>query len=274
MARVDRYLTPARPRISETGSLSPDSTLGRTIYNAPGYLTGGTVLQDVSTAYEIARIRSSYHTSGFYRGATDPNGQIFLNSATLGLGLAPRAGGLLNAGSRSIGTISGPAELRPILRDNARFLRDHGITDRGLRRQIIEAGFRSDLLDPIATEATFARFGNLFPETVARGKQFRGRLGNIQTRVVTLNQGALLERAGFRVNFEHHVRLTDGSSRFIDIFATRPGTNLPIAIQLVRTNPSGRIIRTDELLAAQQIEQGLSLPAGTVRTVNTNPLGQ
>jgi hypothetical protein len=250
--------------------------IGSVIYDAPGYLAGGTVFDDVSTAYERARILSSYHTSGYARGATDPRGQIFLNGLTVGLSAAPRAGSLLRSASLidNVPTPVGPANLRPVLADNVRFLRDNGITDRGLRRQIIEAGFRSDLLDPVATRTSFRQFEKLFPETVARGKQFRGRFGNIQTRVVTLNQGALLERAGFDVFFEHHVRLSNGNSRFIDIFAERPGANLPVAVQLVRTNPSGRIIRADELLAVQQIELGLSLPAGTVRTVNTNPSGQ
>ena len=72
---------------------------------------------------------------------------------------------------------------------NARFLKDSGISDPALRRQIIGAGFRSDLLGT-NTPITNARFDKLFAQTAAQGKSFKGRLGNIDTRVATINKAA------------------------------------------------------------------------------------
>ena len=131
-----------------------------------------------------------------------------------------------------------------------------------------DLGFRNDLLGP-DTPITNARFNKLFVQTVEQGKAFSGRLGNIDTRVATVNKAAEFERSGLIPRFEYPVNV-DGGKRFVDLVGldsrTRQPTNF---VQFVKENNSGIIIRSDEIIAAQQIERSLNLSPGTVQLFNT-----
>ena len=64
------------------------------------------------------------------------------------------------------------------------------------------------------------------PQTVAAGKSFSGRLGNLDTRVATINQAAELERAGLDVAFEFPVFVGNKATRFVDLVALNPAVGL------------------------------------------------
>jgi hypothetical protein len=113
------------------------------------------------------------------------------------------------------------------LRKLVQFLRQEGVTDPGVRRSMIEAGVEA----PIGSDTpiTLARFRKLFPETIARGKEFTGRLGDIETRVATLNEAAAMERAGFQPRFEFPVRGA-GRTVFADLACFDRTTRQPARI--------------------------------------------
>jgi hypothetical protein len=151
------------------------------------------------------------------------------------------------------------------------FLAARGISDPALRQKLIDAGLRTELLDPDATPTTLARFNKLFVETVEEGKSFGGRLGNIDTRVATINKAAELERAGYQPRFEYPVDVGAGERRYVDLVGVN-GSGQPVEFyQFVKENKAGVIIRSDELTAAQEIEKALKLPPGTVQLRNTKP---
>ena len=229
-----------------------------------GPVLGGFVLRSqIANSIRDARAISNGQETPFLRGRTNLDTQIVLNIGTAGLAFTK--GSLLARGAGAIDETAGL--LSSVSSADVRFLRDSGITDRALRRQIIESGFRSSILD--GAPITANRFNTLFPDTFQAGKSFSGRLGNIDTRVSTLFNAATLERAGLTPRFEFQVPLGNGRSRFVDLVGlqNRQPTTL---IQLVKESPTGRIIRAaDEFRAAQEIENALSLPAGTVRFINT-----
>jgi len=136
------------------------------------------------------------------------------------------------------------------LRQTAQFLSRSGITDTSLRRQIVAI--------------TSARFNKLFVETFEEGKGFSGRLGNVDTRVATITRASDIERRGLRPRFEFKVDVSAVSS------AVDKNTQQPVSfIQFVKNDSFGTIARRDELVAAREIEQSLSLPSGTVQLINT-----
>jgi hypothetical protein len=152
---------------------------------------------------------------------------------------------------------------------NAKFLQKAGVTNPVLRRQIIEAGFDSSLLGP-DTRITMARFNKLFVQTVEEGKAFSGRLGNIDTRVATINHAAVLERSGLLPRFEYPVFVANGEKRYVDLVGLSSETMQPtVLMQFVKENRTGVVIRPDELVAARQIEKTLNLNPGTVKLINT-----
>jgi hypothetical protein len=169
------------------------------------------------------------------------------------------------------GSLVAPSSTRQVA-VNARFLYESGITDPALYRHIIESGFRSDLLGP-DTPITNARFNKLFTQTFEDGKAFKGRLGNIDTRVATINKAAELERSGLIPRFERGVNIGGGEKRYIDLVGLDPQTRQPVEyIQFVKESRAGTVIRTDKITAAQQIERSLNLSPGTVQLSNTNRL--
>src|SRR6202034_3622797 len=124
--------------------------------------------------------------------------------------------------------------------------------------------------DPETTPATLARFDKLFPQASDDGSAFSGRLGNIDTRVATINQAAQLELAGLDPAFEYQVPLGNGSNRYLDLVGLDSETQQPVQyFQFVKQDANGVLLRPDETLAAQQIEDALKLPSGTVQLVNT-----
>jgi hypothetical protein len=168
------------------------------------------------------------------------------------------------------GTAAAVAEGAPVtevaassgrLREVVRFLRKEGVDDIAVRRQIIVVG----ILEPITSETPVAlqRFRRLFPEPMSEGKQLLGRLGDVETRVMTVRETITVERAGFRPEFE--VRFTSpstGSSAWADLVAIDTTTRQPArVIQFVRAIPhkGGQMLVFDlrEMAAAQIIEDAL-----------------
>jgi len=149
------------------------------------------------------------------------------------------------------------------------FLIAQGISDPEVRKQIINAGLDVSSLNPSLTPAAFARFQKIIVDKFKRGRSIgRGRLGNIDTRVATINKTAELEASGFGVVFEFEVEINkSGNKRFIDIVQIDPRTKKPIkGFQLVKANRKGIIKRSDELDAARQIEFASGIPIEFINT--------
>jgi hypothetical protein len=150
------------------------------------------------------------------------------------------------------------------------FLTSRGVTDPVLQQRILDAGLDTSLLDPDVTPATLARFDKLFPDTINASKNFSGRLGNIDTRVATINQAAKLEQAGLIPRFEFPVDVGGGQTRFVDLAGIdSTGQQATQYFQFVKMDAAGNVIRADELIAQTQIEKALNLPPGTVQLINT-----
>jgi len=150
------------------------------------------------------------------------------------------------------------------------FLISRGITDSALRQEIIDSGLRTELLNPELTPQTLARFDRLFVDTVNDGKSFSGRLGNIDTRVATINKTAELEATGAIPRFEFPVDVGGGKMRYVDLVGLDATTLRPTQyFQFVKADSFGTVIRPDELVAATQIENALQLPSKSVKLINT-----
>lgn len=148
--------------------------------------------------------------------------------------------------------------------------RQHPSEDPALQQKILDAGLDTSLLSPDTTPATLARFDKLFVQTVDEGKAFSGRLGNIDTRVATINQAARLEQAGLDPAFEVGVDVGGGKTRYVDLVGTGPqGQQATQYFQFVTKDAAGNVIRPDELVAARPLEKALKLPSGTVQLVDT-----
>ena len=121
------------------------------------------------------------------------------------------------------------------LRQIVEFLKMEQVNKKALRREIIEAGFDAPI-DP-STPIALARFRKLFPETLKRGKKFEGRLGDIFTRVETIEQTLRLERAGYLVEYEYRVSNSLGTA-YADVVGIDHVTGQPVElIQLMRPLP-------------------------------------
>ena len=145
-----------------------------------------------------------------------------------------------------------------VLRTTVRFLRSEGLNV-VMRRRMIEAGFSGS----IGTDApvTLDRFRHLFPETVQAGKAFRGKLGNIPTRVATIMEARSMERVGLTPSFEYWT-----GKNAIDLVGLDRTTGEPMspAIQFVKWKRLWR----DEIPSAFQITHDTGLP---LRFVVTGP---
>jgi YD repeat-containing protein len=151
------------------------------------------------------------------------------------------------------------------------FLSARGVDDVATRQSILDGGLRFDLLDADVTPTTLARFDKLFPQTIAEGKSFSGRLGNMDTRIATVNKAAELEIGGVTPAFEYPVAVGNGHKRFVDLVGLSQQTQKPTTfIQFVKQDNYGNVIRPDELIATKQIENALKLKQGTVKMVNTS----
>ena len=140
---------------------------------------------------------------------------------------------------------------RVVQRSADEILQNRGVSDAGLRSQILETGFDPRILDNIS-DSTLERFDKLFQGTLDAGKQFKGRLGNIKTRVATIEQAAHLESKGFDVAFEF-AQDVGGRNRFVDLAAFRKdGGGLDSFYQLVNDPlPAREISAMYDLIRAQ-----------------------
>jgi len=148
------------------------------------------------------------------------------------------------------------------------FLIVQGISDPEVREQIITAGLDVSSLDPSLTPRALERFQTLIADKLKAGKTItRGRLGNIDTRVATINKTAEIERSGFGVLFEFPVVINKaGNKRFIDIVQTDFDTGKPIVgFQLMKAK-KGKVIREDEEIAIEQIRKAVDF---SVEFINT-----
>lgn len=140
------------------------------------------------------------------------------------------------------------------LRDTVRFLREKGVTDPGVRRQMLEAGFESTV--GTDTPASLARFDKLFARPLRTGRGYTGRLGNIETRVTTLDTAVEMERAGLQPRFEYRA-----GARFADVVGIDPATGRPArAVQVVKALEQTGGINPREIPAKLDIQSELKLP--------------
>ena len=242
----------------------------------------GVLRPQMQSMYELSKNSDSFlerMAANMTLGAMAQNsGLVELGSptSTLDVMLAafaakPTVSGVYGETKLSFKTLDGAVIGRSGLQVSADdFLLSRGIASPALRQQLIDSGLRTDLLLPDVTPTTLGRFDKLFPQTVAEGKAFSGRLGNVDTRIATINEAAALENAGMLPRFEYPVDVGNGSKRYVDLVGLDPNTMQPTHfVQFVKRDASGVVIRPDELVAAKQIEAALKLNPGTVRLVNT-----
>ena len=150
----------------------------------------------------------------------------------------------------------------------------HGITSAFSNKQefvekLVGAGFDPKILT-IKTPATNIRFEQIIIDTFKDGKQFLGRLGNIDTRVATLTKASEFEKLNLLPQFEYPVNLLDGRKRYVDLVIGTLDDKIDEYIQFVKTNNLGKIIRGDEFQAAEDIEKALRLNNGKVQLLPSN----
>ncbi|MBN2259821.1 MAG: hypothetical protein JW702_04725, partial [Clostridiales bacterium] len=148
------------------------------------------------------------------------------------------------------------------IRDTSRFLKERGITDKTVRRNIIEAGFDT----PISSnfDRTAQRFDKLFVRPFKRNKGYRGRLGNLETRVSTIDKSLDIEMRGLIPRFE--VR---ANNRYLDIVATDPLTRDPLELyQVIKRNRLTNAINPREIPAQQEIEEFFDMPVHFITSGN------
>lgn len=109
-----------------------------------------------------------------------------------------------------------------------------------------------------------ARAHKLFIDPVSKGKRFVGRLGNLDTRVSTINEAMAIERSGLIPRFEFKV-----GNRYADIVGLDRARHPARVLQLVKQVRPG-IYSPRELPAASAIQRSLGIDVefivtGTVR---------
>ncbi len=196
-----------------------------------------------TTGSTLGRLESLRHSGAIgpspLRGAPVIQGELRLSALSKG-NLSIEAPGL--------STPQQPAII--ILRQTARFLKDEGI-GLSLRREMIEAGF-TGAVSEVETPLTYVRFDRLFRGTEASGKGFRGRLGNVATRVDTIMEARAMELSNLRPIFEYP---TPGGN-FIDLVGVDPLTRQPVqAVQFVKWNR----VWPDEIPTSLRITHDTSL---------------
>lgn len=172
---------------------------------------------------------------------------------------AGAAGSATRLAARADGTTIVASSARA---DAIDYLRRSGITDPTVRGRIADAGFDPRILGP-DTPDTIARANKLFGDTFKAGKKFAGRLGNIETRVATINKAAELERRGLDVAFEFRVPVGKKPSgeniyRFLDLVGL-DGKQPVELYQFVREVRPG-VVSPREAPAAALIEAALGRP--------------
>jgi hypothetical protein len=149
---------------------------------------------------------------------------------------------------------------KTLLRDLVSFLKEQGLNEAIDRRLIIEAGLQQRV--GADTPFTLARFQKLILEPLEAGKDLaalRGRLGNLETRVATINNALDFERQGLQPVFEYGV-----GGRSVDLVGMRNG--IPIrAMQFVKEVSPG-VISPREVPAARDIARALGIEPEKVLT--------
>jgi|GEM_PF-4335701 len=143
------------------------------------------------------------------------------------------------------------------LKVTVRFLRDQGVDDIAVRRKIVQSGFEGVI--GADTPASLEQFRRLFPQTIKAGKSFRGRLGDIDTRVATINESIQMERSGLEPIFEWKVDAASGVA-YVDIVGFNAAGQPVRVVQLIRAIPrTGGLIVFDkrEMIKAGIISDAL-----------------
>ncbi len=156
------------------------------------------------------------------------------------------------------------------LRSLAQFLKREGVADPVNRRSIIESGLQG----PIGpdTPVTLARFRRLFPDTIAQGKAFGGRLGDIEARVATLNEALAIEASGLLPRFEFAVT-AGGRTAWVDLVGAQGDTSVVVdAVQVIRGLPrAGNTFTFDDREFANALIIDQALGSGVLRFVVVGP---
>jgi hypothetical protein len=146
-----------------------------------------------------------------------------------------------------------------VLRDAAEFLKEEGFGPL-LRRQLLESGFQQSI--GADTPITLARFRKLFRGSLAAGKELKGRLGDLDTRVATINRALAMERSGLTPSFEYPIA---GGENFVDLVGLDANGNPVEAVQFAKEVKPG-VWNEREVPNAKAIEQVLGIPVDIVKT--------
>jgi RHS repeat-associated protein len=160
--------------------------------------------------------------------------------------------------------IPAKARVRPasgdlvVLRDTAAFLKEEGIGPL-LRRQLLESGFQQRI--GADTPISLARFRKLFRDTIKAGKALEGRLGDLDTRVATINRALTMERAGLRPVFEY-----PAGENFADLVGLDPATGRPVEVVQFAKEQRPGVWNEREVPSAEAIGDALGVSVEIVKT--------
>jgi hypothetical protein len=121
------------------------------------------------------------------------------------------------------------------------YLSAAGLTDPAVREAFVKAGFKP--IDPETAPLTHQRFLQKVIGHAQSKDQWTGRLGDIETRTVTLNTAAAAEGQGLLPEFEHMVGTGRmGETHWIDLVLRSREGQVVDAIQFEKTDQYGNII--------------------------------
>jgi hypothetical protein len=175
-----------------------------------------------------------------------------------GVGVAARSSGP-EFHSSGAGSSTPSAGEFTVLRDTVKFLKEEGIGP-FLRRDLIESGLQQRI--GADTPITLARFRKLIPDSIRAGKALKGRLGDLDTRVATVNHSLAFERRGLRPIFEYPV---GGSDHFVDLVALDTAGRPVSAIQFGKEVSPG-VWNGREIPNQTAIQQGIGIPVVIIKT--------
>lgn len=150
-----------------------------------------------------------------------------------------------------------------LLSDTVKFLAEQGVEDPIDRRAIIEAGLQQRVGPE--TPISLNQFQRLITRELKRGRELEGlrhRLGNLESRVATINKARELEEQGITPHFEYPI---NGNKNFVDLVGTDSQGKIVRAIQFVKYESPG-VINPREAAPAVAIEKALGIKVEMVVT--------